>query len=433
MRFKKVSAARIVLLTLLLFATVLPVFIAKADAQSSESYWVTVKSKTDSQLYTTVDRNWTLSFEALWSYGSSSGQPISNATVTIQVSGAKEGAITNLELNTTSGVFSFDYSSSTADKITFTPTELKTQDGAEYNSTLVKSGGSQAIGFQSTPVTVWWDTFQVSLINYNTDTLRAVAVSVNVTYLLLPQEGFTLPSQDTYSHQTFLPKIVSGANVTVNGVKAQETSVAGMYSADVSTVFPTAYVLVTVAQKGWTTTCTAFSFTQKANEAVWSYALVIGLILVAVSVLLYFMLFKKPTQPPSLLSRASFPLMGGVLLLFTSFVSLYWGALAVEATMHGFNWIVLAVAGLVSFALGIVGSVMSLKKRNEVLVIFALCAPIIVNLIIVKYAFDAYTLPIPWLFFFVSMAASIVSTLLIANSDEQFSKQVPVPLSPNNR
>jgi uncharacterized membrane protein len=427
MRFKKVSAARIVLLTLLLFATVLPVFIAEADAQSSANYWVTVKPNTDSQMYTTVNRNWTLSFEALWSYGSSSGRPISNAKVTIQVSGVKEGAITALQLNTTSGVFSFNYSSSTADKITFTPTELKTQDGAEYNSTLVKSGGSQAYGFQSTPVTVWWDTFQVSLINYNTGALRAVAVSVNVTYLLLPQEGLTLPSRDTYSHQTFLPKIVSGANVTINGVKAQEASVAGIYSADVSTVFPTAYVLVTVAQNGWTTTHTAYDFTQKSNETVWSYALVIGLILVAVSVLLYFVLFRKPAQAASLLSRASFPLIGGVLLLFTSFVSLYWGALALEATSHGFNWLILAVAGLGSFAFGTAGSVMSLKKRNEALVIFAVCIPFVVNVVVVKYALDSYLLTIPWLSILASTAASIVSGILITNSDEQFSKHAPAP------
>ena len=427
MSFKKVSATRIVLLTLLLFATVLPVFVAKADAQSSENYWVTVRPNTDTQMYTTVDRNWTLSFEASWSYGSSSGQPISNATVTIEVSGAKEGTITHLKLNTTSGVFSFNYSSSTADKITFTPIELKTQNGAEYNSALVKSAGSQAYGFQSTPVTVWWDTFQVSLINHNTDTSRSVAVSVNVTYLLLPQEGLTLPPQDTYSNQTFLPKMARGLVVTINGVQAQEMAVSGVYSADVSTVFPAAYVLVTVSQKGWTTTYTAFSFTQKANEAVWGYASVIGLVLVAVSVLLYFLLFRKPAQPASLLSRASFPLIGGVLLLFTSLVSLYWGALAVEATMHGFNWPVLAVAGLGSFAFGTAGSVMSLKKRNEALVIFAVCIPFVVNVVMVKFALDSYLLTIPWLSILASTATSIVGGILITNSDEQFSKQAPAP------
>jgi len=422
MRFKKVSAARIVLL-MLLFATVLPFLVARADAQSSANYWVTVKPNTDSQMYTTVNRNWTLSFEALWSYGSRSGQPISDATVTIRVSGVIEGAITTLKLNTTSGVFSFNYSSSTADKITFTPTELKAQDGAEYNSTLVTNDGSQAYGFQSTPVTVWWDTFQVSLIIHNTDTSNSVAVSVNVTYLLLPQEGLTLPSQDTYSNQTFLPKIARGVVVTINGVQAQEMAVSGVYSADVSTVFPAAYVLVAVSQNGWTTTYTAFGFTQKANEAVWSYALVIGLILVAVSVLLYFVLFKKPTHPASPLSRANFPLIGGVLLLFTSFVSLYWGTLAVEATMHGFNWLILAVMGLVSFAFGTAGSVMSLKKRNEALVIFAVCVPLVVNVVVVKYAVDSYLLTIPWLSILASTAASIVSGILITNSDEQFSKQ----------
>ncbi len=242
--------AQIVLVTLLIFVSLLPLFIEKASAQTTSNYWVTVNPTTDSQMYTTVGRNWTLSFQALWSYGNNAGQPISNATVTMQVSGSKSGTINVFQLNTTSGLFSFNYSSSTADILTFTPTKLVTQDGTEYNSTLLNTNGNQAFGFQSKSVAVWWDTFNVSLISSNTKTSEVISVNVNITYLLIPQEGLSLPAKDTFSNQTFLPKIVHDANVTINNVKAEETSIAGIYTANVSTVFPTAYVIVAVSQNG---------------------------------------------------------------------------------------------------------------------------------------------------------------------------------------
>jgi hypothetical protein len=414
--------ARIVLVTLLLFVSLLPLFIEKASAQTTANYWVTVNPTTDSQMYTTVERNWTLSFQATWSYGDNAGQPISNATVTMQVSGSKSGAITTLQLNTTSGLFSFNYSSSTADMITFTPTKLVTQDKTEYNSTLLKTNGNQAYGFQSKSVTVWWDTFNVSLISSNTKTSEAIAVNVNITYLLIPQEGLTLPAKDTYSHQTFLPKIVHGANVTINGVKAEETTVAGIYTANVSTVFPTAYVIVAVSQNGWATTYTAFSFTHDANAAIWEHDSFIGLIFIAVLLALYFVLFRKSTRATSLFGRGSFPFMGGVLLMLASVVSLYWGAVGVEATLHGFAWLPLAVSGLSSFVLGLVGSVLSMSKKNQTIVIFTIGAPLIVNILAVKFSFDAYQLTISWLTISLSMAISLVSLLLISNSDEYFSQ-----------
>jgi hypothetical protein len=422
MHLKRMPAAWIaVLLTLLLFASVLPFFTEKASGQTTANYWVTVNPTTDSQMYTTVGRNWTLTFQAIWSYGNNSGQPISNATVTMQVSGSKSGAITTLQLNTASGLFSFNYSSSTADILTFTPTKLVTQDNTEYNSTLLKTSGNQVYDFQSKSVTVWWDTFNVSLISSNTKTSGAIAVNLNITYLLIPQEGLTLPAKDNYSNQTFLSKIAHGANVTINGVKAEETSVAGIYTANVSTVFPTAYVIVAVSQNGWTTTYTAFSFTHNANAAIWNYALIIGLIFVAALLVLYFVLFRKSTQATSLSARVSFPLIGGVLLMFTSIVSLYWGSIGVEAISHGFSWLPLAVSGLSSFVLGLVGSVLSMKKKNQALVIFTICVPLIVNFIVITYSLDAYQLTIPRLTIYLSLATSILSGLLISNSDEQFS------------
>ncbi len=421
MHLKRMPAWIVVLLTLLLFVSVLPFFIENARGQTTANYWVTVNPTTDSVMYTTVGRNWTLAFQAMWSYGDNSGQLISSATVTMQVSGEKSGAIATLQLNTTSGLFSFNYSSSTADKITFTPTKLTTQDGVEWNSTLLKTNGNQVYGFQSKSVTVWWDTFQVSLINSKTGNLEATAVSVNVTYFLLPEEGLTLPSKDTYSNQTFLPKIVHGANVTINGVKAEETSVAGIYTANVSTVFPTAYVLVAVSQSGWTTTYTAFNFTHAANEAIWTDASLIVLILVGVLFFIYFVLFRKPSPGASLSARAGFPFIGGVLLLFSSVVSLYWGSIGVEATLHGFNWLFLAISGSGSFVAGLLGSFFSIRKKNQALVIFLICIPLVVNFIVIKYSLDAYQLTIPWLTIYLSLAASILSGLLISNSDEQFS------------
>ena len=422
MRSQKTHAAQIILLALMLLAVATPLFIGKAYSQTSGNYWVTVKPTGDSQFYTTIGRNWTLSFEAAWSYGSDSGQLISDAVVTMQVSGAKEGSLGSLDLNSTSGEFSFNYSSTTADILTFAPTKVVTEDGTQYTSAVTKNDGNQTYGLLAKSATVWWDTFQVSLVSYNTNAANSVSVTVNVTYLLLPEAGLTLSAQDTYSNQTFLPKIASQANVTINGVTAQETSVPGEYSATVSTAFPTAYVLVAAAQSGWITTYTAFGFTQKANEALWGYG-VIGLILAAVVASIFLVLRRKPAKPATFGRKGRFPLIGGLLLMLTSIFSLYWGAVAVEGIIHGFSWAILAVAGLGAFAFGVLGGVMSLKKKNEALVIFAVCTPLIVNVVVVKYAFNTYALTVPWLLILTATAVSIVSGVLITNSDEQFSKQ----------
>jgi hypothetical protein len=422
MRLQKSPLSQFVLLTLLLLIAISPVLLPKSDAQTNQNYWVTVKPTGDRQMYTTVGRNWTLSFEAVWSYGNSAGQPISNAVVTVKVAGASEGNLGSLQLNTTSGTFVFTYSSSIADKITFTPTQLKTEDGSKWTSALVTSDGAQAYGLLSAPVTIWWDTFQVSLVSQDTDSSRTVAVSVNVTYQLLPQEGLTLPAQDTYSNQTFLPKIASGVDVAINGVKAQETGSTSVYSAKSSTLFPTAYVLVAVSQSGWTATNTAFSFAQKANDVAWNYALLTIVILVALSLPLYFRLSRKPGRSVSASGRATFAYIGGVLLLATSVVSLYWGALALEAYLHGFSWFILAATGLSSFVLGTTGALMAFRRKNEALVIFAVCIPLIVNLSMVNYAIGAYALTVPWVFILAATAASIASGLLISHFDEQFAK-----------
>jgi CHASE2 domain-containing sensor protein len=115
-------------------------------------------------------------------------------------------------------------------------------------------------------------------------------------------------------------------------------------------------------------------------------------------------------------------LIGSALLLATSLVSLYWSAVAVEASLHGFNWLILAVTSFCAFAVGALGGVMSLRRKNEALVIFAVCVPLIVNLSMVSYALSAYSLAVPWMFIFASTIASIASGLLIAHFDDQFTK-----------
>ena len=109
----------------------------------------------------------------------------------MQVSGSKSGTITTLNLNTTEGLFSFNYSSSIAEIITFKPIKLVTQNGTEYKPSLLDAG-KNLFGLQSESLVVWWDTFHVSLVSYNTKTQGAATVTVNVTYLLLPEDGLTL-------------------------------------------------------------------------------------------------------------------------------------------------------------------------------------------------------------------------------------------------
>jgi hypothetical protein len=373
-------------------------------------------------MYTPVGSNWTLTFQATWSYGDKSGQPISNATVTIQVSGSKSGSIIALNQNTTSGLFWFNYSSSTPEIITFTPTKLTTQDGVEWNQTLLKTDGNQVYGFQSKSVTVWYDTFNVLLVNSNTATLENTAVSLNVTYLLLPEEGLTLPSENTYSNQTFLSKLVHRANVTINGIEAKETSGAGTYTADVSTVFPTAYIMVAVSQEGWVTTNTGFSFTHNANEPLWrDGVLIIGVVIIVISLTFLFASFRKAKDKVWSRKRG-YAFLGGVLLAIASVISLYWGMVALDSTLHGFNWILLTIIGFLTFGSGLVASVFALRRKNQALVLFIVILPIITNFIGVKYSLDMYQLTNSWLMLIVSLAFPIISAVLISNADEVFAQ-----------
>ncbi len=410
MKYKTLSW--IVLIAIIL---VLPIFIHDVSAQTQSNYYVTVKPDiiSNSLIYTSVGRNATLSFQAMWTYGSDSGQNIQNATAKIQVSNRNDKVIDTLSVNTTSGLFSFNYSSTSADILAFTPTKLITSDGREWNSSLVDSANN-AYGFTNNWVQVWWDTFHVSLISRDTDSLGNVAVSVNVTKLLLPENGLVVGPVN-------VPKIVHNANVTINGVKAEESQTPGIYSATSSTWFPTAYVDVQVSQDYWTTTSTGFSFSHNANQPIWIYAVAVGAALTFAAMIFYSFRSKKANNS-SLLKHRNFPFFGGILLAVTSVISLYWGLIGLEGTLHTFTWLPLALLGILSFAFGVAGSIMSVRKKNQALAVFAISVPMFINIVVVKSSLDMYQLSTPWLIMLVSLILSALCGFLITNSDELFQK-----------
>jgi len=415
--------AQLISLTLLISLSILALstFAKPATAQTTSNYYVTVNPTTpNSPIYTTVGRNWTLSFEASWSYGENSGQAIRNATVVVQVNNSKNAIVNTLHLNSTGGLFSFNYSSSTADTLTFTPIKLIAQDGTEYAPTLLDAEKS-LYGFQSESITIWWDTFQVSVISINTSALGVTSVSVNVTYLLLPEEGLNLPAWATYSNQTFLPKTAQNSSVTINGVNAREIS-AGVYTADVSTWLPTAYVQVGVSQEEWVTTHTGFSFAHNANSPLWMYAVVIGVVLIGI--VLAVSVFLGKSKKASFSAKKRYAVLGGSLLAVTSVISLYWGLVGLDSSLHGFDWMLLTMMGLLSFGFGLAASVLSLRGKNQALVIFAVIPPMLTNLVFVKTSLDIYQLANPWLILIGSIVLSVVSGVLICNADQAFRKDI---------
>lgn len=401
---------------IILLLVCLPFSLRPVFGQTAPDYYVTVNSTTlDSPMYAPVGVNCTLSFQAFWSYGEDSGTSIPNALVSVQVNNSKSEVIDTLVVNTTTGFFSFNFSSSTADVLTFTPITLVTEAGSEYGADFVDSENN-LYGLQSESVVVWWDTFHVSLVSFDTKILGTSMLSVNVTYLLLPEEGLTLPEWATYSHQTFLPKIVHNASVIINGENAVKTPNDGVYSAKVSTWLPTTYVNVGVSQEDWITTHTRFSFSHNANEPVWAFVVLFGL---GVIVVILIVLLRKSES--NILSVENYPTLGGVLLTITSFISLYWGLVGLDSTLNGFDWLPLTVFGIFSFSFGFVGGALSLRRSHQALVVFSINFPMITNLIGVKYSLDLYGLAVQWLMLIVSFVLSLICGFLICNADEEFS------------
>jgi hypothetical protein len=415
MRSKKLYVTRFALVCLLLVGSFLIFAVETASAQTT---YLADVNPIETTIYSNVGQVLDISFQAVWAYGDNVGQAIEYANVTVEVKNA-DGAVTDMVLaNTTAtGFVYFNYSSSTPQILTFTPVKLVTPDGTELNSSLLENGETALYGLQSEQVTVYWDTFDAALTSTSTETLEAIQLSVNITYLLVPEEGLTIQSPDS-SQQDFFPKIAHGVNVTINGVQAEETAVPGVYSANVSTWVPTAYVLVEVSQEGLATAHKAFSFTHDANMIVWApLAIIFASAYVVVLSAVLFSLRKSK----SLVSKWSYlPVFGGFLLILASFIGLYWVLVWFESSLHGFDWALYALLGVLSFGFGLSGGITAVRRQKQPAVLFAASFSIFVNVIAVKASLDAYQLVLPWTLLLAAFAFSVISGLLIGNSDDQF-------------
>lgn len=410
MHLNRNSAVRVTLVSLLLLVLVLPI-VQNANAQATVDYVVTVEPATPTlTMHTSVAQNFSVPFQ-VWCDNGHVMTIFGSANVTVEVKTGHGDSLENITQTTNAtGYATFNYSFSVPVILTFTPTRTVTQDGVEYPAPLS--------GFQSESVTVYCDIFDAELVSANTETLGLTEVSVNVTYLLVPEEGLTLPHSANSSQQEFVPKTVHGVNVTINGVKAEETALSGVYAAGFATWLPTAYVLVEVSQENWAPAHEGFSFAHSANGAVWTPTIILCAVCAAVLLAVYFVLARK-SKRIVLSGKASFPMFGGILLAVASFISLYWGIVGFDSTLHGFDWTLLGATGLGSFGFGLAGSVMAMKKKNQTLTIFAVCAPLIVNEFAVKAALDVYSLATPWIVIVLSLAIAVISAIFVSNANNQ--------------
>jgi hypothetical protein len=216
-----------------------------------------------------------------------------------------------------------------------------------------------------------------------------------------------------------------GVIVTINGVLAQEIE-PGIYSASSSTWLSTAYVNVKVSSVNWTITATGFSFMHNANQPSWTYGVGLGIICVSAVLVLGFLISKKTNN--QMTNPNSLPFMGAVILTSTCIIDLYWIFVAVEATMHTFDWALLAVFGVFSAVLGLVGAVMLLRQKHPALVMTAVMMPMIMNTLAVNASLGMYQLANPWIWLFASLFLSIISAVFISRT-EMFQRQPTIAAS----
>jgi len=131
-------------------------------------------------------------------------------------------------------------------------------------------------------------------------------------------------------------------------------------------------------------------------------------------------LLHRREKKPAFFRHPYFATYGAVFLAATSIISLYWGIVGLEGTLNGFDWVLLAALGMLSFVAGIVGSILALRKKQQALVIFAVIVPLFVNVVGVKSSLDMYALTNPGAILIASLSISIVSGVLISNSDKMF-------------
>ena len=409
MRRHKIRIFSVLLLNSFLFLCVfLTSFKVIVNAETN-FYWVTVNPTVPvSVIHLPIGQNFCISFRAVWTYGDNSGNAIENATVPVEVKTADDILVQNLVLKTNAtGFISFNYSSQKPMILTFTPTKLITEDGVEWNQSLIKG----AYGFHSESLTIYWDSFDISLMSVETNSLGTIRVVVRITYFLIPEEGLTIQNN---SQRKYIPKQVHGVDVKINGIKAEELSTQGVYAVKTSTILPTTYILVEVSHEEWRQN-KAFVFDHTANKVLWVLTVILGFAGAALAFARRLILSAKT----KVLFKIEPTAMAAILLASTSFISVYWALVGIECTLHGFNWMMLGIFGIISFAFGIVGSVMSKRKKHFALTMIIACFPLIENIIVMN-SFDNYQLPIPWVVITLTFAISTISGILIGRSDKEF-------------
>lgn len=100
------ASKRIAFMNALLLVLVLSASVKTISAQTTSQYWVTVNHVTSSSIvYGNVEKNWTIPFQAVWSYGENSGQVVENATVTIEVKTMNDESVASITETTNSTGF----------------------------------------------------------------------------------------------------------------------------------------------------------------------------------------------------------------------------------------------------------------------------------------------------------------------------------------
>jgi len=213
-------------------------------------------------LHPAAGSNVSVSYQVQWGWGGNKGQKVVNASVYLEV---REDNGTTIEnhvyyVNDT-GYISFCYSSHGPATLHFVPTKVVDQEGVEYNSTLLHTSNSTSdkywlCGLNPSPLTVYWDSLNITSINAGTYDLGTATVVVQVQYLMIPEDS-----------QVY-PKNVNAATVTINGLNATFYQ-DGFYTIKLSTWFPTVDLTIEAPLEGWPKTTKTYSTAQIANRALY--------------------------------------------------------------------------------------------------------------------------------------------------------------------
>ena len=125
----RMASKRIAFISALLLVLCLSASVETISAQTSSQYWVTVNPVTSSSIvYGNVEKNWAISFQAVWSDGPNALQVLENATVTIEVTTIDNESVANItETTNSTGIATFYYVSLNPAVLTFTSKSLVTR------------------------------------------------------------------------------------------------------------------------------------------------------------------------------------------------------------------------------------------------------------------------------------------------------------------